>query len=524
MQIRVSVYVFCFILILIPVSGFTQIHSETSIIKKLFRDSSFIGNYTIHDSIKRKTYVEVGVQYIDKLSSGRNSLVFYSQPGVHSYFEGFHSFNSKNIQFKINPILISINPNFKYSQSIHFPKSQSASAWKNYLELLNRYDNSEYARGKKYFKLFGGNTNISLKINHSIIRLSSEQLNWGVAFGDRLVISSNAPGFPHIGYTYNRKFRNNKFAVQADLAFGQVKSHNYEYDDNDIRFNNLPVLERKQSLNRKFSGFDIKLIWERKIQTIIGLNFATLFYSSDRSINLKYKIPVLNYLVSFRDISQSNQVSVSSFYFKTNIPSESISIWAEYGFQNRSFFPHYFLSNDTFPRGYVIGAMKTIRRSSISDFQLFFQLSSLGVGNLNQAKAFKSFYLSKVVNQGYTNFGRLLGSGLGPGGESFYLAGTYRRNKIYSSVYFERFIRNQDFTYATFNLLNNPINDYRRFWIDLTTGFALGRFSDSYELNFNMNFIYSFNYQYQIQGNQNFDYGFDRIGLRSGLSFRKYLH
>jgi len=500
------------------VISIAQIHSEIALSRKLLIDSTQNIRINLSDSLNKNCYFEVGTQYVHRISTGRNSATFYSQPGIHTYLEGAHSLKIGKFALDLNPVLISVNPIPNHKFSIHFPTTHPVLTWKNYLELVNRYDNSDYAKANTSIKLFGGNSSITAKVGFSAFRLSTAQLDWGVAIGDRLVVSSNAPGFPHVGYSFQKNTKNNSLGIRLDVAYGFLKSPIYQYDDNGTILNGFPVLRSKNSSSRTFSGFDLKFILGKQRTLLLGLNYATLFY-----YNFQLKLPVLNYLFSFKDITKFQQLSVSSFYLKKLFPLEKLQIWAEYGFQNRSFFPHYLLINDSIPRGYVLGALKSIALKNKSQLQIFFQFSSLGVSTQHQAMQFKGWYLSKSVTQGYTNYGRVIGSGIGPGSETFYLAVSYLRKKISASFYMERYAKNQDFTYATFNKLNNPINDYRRHWIDFTNGLTISRWMNMYDLHFNLAFIHSFNYQWLVQGPHLYDYGFDKTGIRGNISFRRYL-
>ncbi len=511
------------ILVTNSVALFGQLHSEAHIHNTIIADSSIrITKLPRTDSFA--SYVEVGFQLISGISSGRNTKYYSSKPGIYSTFEISHSFNIGKFHFRTNPIFIFESPLSVRASSNFFPIAHPKLLWKNYLEQLNRYDNADLSSSLNKVKLLPSATSITRSFRNSIFSLSTDQINWGTAYGDRLVFSKNAPGFPHLGYIYSRKSKKKENYFKAEFIYGFIPSPLYTYDDNSTLINGIRVLKNKNNLPRGITGFNVNYSVPYKNPVSFGLNYTTLFYLNDFNSNLEMKVPILNYLFSFSDVSSRNHLSTSSIYFNAAIPSESLKFWGEYGFFNRSFSPHFLLINDTFPRGYILGAQKDFTLNKKSGFNLFFQFSSLGVSTLSQALQYKSWYISDRISQGFTNLGRVLGSGIGPGGESFYIAFSFYKKKYFFNVYFERLGRNQDFAFASFNPQNiNPVHDYRRHWIDLTSGISIFHRSPLLEAGLSINYIHSFNYYWQVNGPNLDSYAFDKTGFRGSFLIRKYL-
>jgi hypothetical protein len=505
-----------------------QIHSEFGIVKKIMSDSVF---NTFVDSVhlyKEHNFLEFSSQFIDRVSFGRNTQYFYSRPGVYTSLSFSRTFKRRNFYFKFNPNLVYYNScNFPDSIS-NFPKSHPFQLWKAFLENLNRYDNSDFSILNEHVRFYGGSSELSFRLRKVELRISTAQLDWGVSYGDRLVISSNAPGFPHVAFSKKLISQSKKYYFVFDIAYGFLNSTRFNYEDNNILENNQPVLRVKNKFSRSFSGSDIKYVSLRKNPFLLGINFATIFYTKDFKRYTHLKIPLFNYIFSFQDMDAHAQFAASSFYFKIKIPSELIKFWGEYSLNNRGFSPHFIFVNDTLPRAFVVGAEKTLKSVKKYSIVLFFQYSNLGVSTLYQAKSFKSMYLSSEVSQGFTNFGKVIGNGLGPGGESFYISIGLLKKKTSVNLYLERVVKNQDFTYAVFNNLNpasTRIHDIRRNWVDLLTGFSFFKRKKNIESGFTFNFLHSFNYMWKIKNTSSeFWSGFqeDENGARISFSLRRY--
>ena len=81
-----------------------------------------------------------------------------------------------------------------------------------------------------------------------------------------------------------------------------------------------------------------------------------------------------------------------------------------------------------------------------------------------------SWYLSNIINQGWSNNGQLMGASIGPGSNNQSISLSW--NKGYNKIGFfvERTVYNNDFYYSVY-YNPAPINGYgyyNRYWVDLT--------------------------------------------------------
>ena len=73
--------------------------------------------------------------------------------------------------------------------------------------------------------------------------------------------------------------------------------------------------------------------------------------------------------------------------------------------------------------------------------------------------------MNDYVRQGYTNYGQVMGAGIGPGGNSQMIDISWMKDFTKVGFLFERVVHNNDFYYAAFG----PLGDFGRHWIDLST-------------------------------------------------------
>ncbi|MFX8797730.1 hypothetical protein ABTM57_20630, partial [Acinetobacter baumannii] len=69
--------------------------------------------------------------------------------------------------------------------------------------------------------------------------------------------------------------------------------------------------------------------------------------------------------------------------------------------------------------------------------------------------------------QGFTNDGKILGAGIGPGANSQSIDVSWLKNNSKIGIEFSRVVRNNDF----YNNAFENTQDYTRHWVDLSTKF-----------------------------------------------------
>ncbi|MFT7381270.1 MAG: hypothetical protein ACI9Z3_001154, partial [Roseivirga sp.] len=110
-----------------------------------------------------------------------------------------------------------------------------------------------------------------------------------------------------------------------------------------------------------------------------------------------------------------------------------------------------------------------------------------------------SWYIHGRVRHGYTHNGEVLGSSLGPGGNSQYLEVSWVKGlkKIGGAI--ERFSHNNDFVTLAFD----GSRDFTRYWVDYSIyGFIDWKF-DRFLLSGSMFYTKSLNYQWELDFDPN---------------------
>ena len=105
-----------------------------------------------------------------------------------------------------------------------------------------------------------------------------------------------------------------------------------------------------------------------------------------------------------------------------------------------------------------------------------------------------SWYLGTYVRQGYTNDGKIMGAGVGPGGTSQTIELNWRKGKNRIGLSGERRLHNDDF--LVYSYTNS--GDFRRFFVDFATTLKIDWTFNKLELGPRISYIQSNNYNWNL--------------------------
>ena len=126
-----------------------------------------------------------------------------------------------------------------------------------------------------------------------------------------------------------------------------------------------------------------------------------------------------------------------------------------------------------------------------------------------------SWYTSAAVPQGYTNNGKIMGAGIGPGSNSETIAISYLNgfNKI--GIEFERYLHNNDYYYNAFA----AVNDFTRHWVDVSTSVVGSYRHHHFVFSGKLGLIRSINYEWNVlEGLGYFKNGYDLLNMHANIA------
>ena len=195
----------------------------------LIRNSILNGdiNTELSLNIKPINSVEFGNLFHDQhkfIISSKNKKFIIKSLGIEHFIEynSHHPYNRNNgsmipnrgyqhvfspgLFFKIGPLTIKLKPEYHFSQNKNFEgfwDNHYPEVWKQRYQLWNHIDMPERFGNREFNNIKLGQSSIRLNWKKISIGISNENLWWGPARRNSIMLSNHAEGFKHI--TFNTR-------------------------------------------------------------------------------------------------------------------------------------------------------------------------------------------------------------------------------------------------------------------------------------------------------------------------------
>jgi hypothetical protein len=425
---------------------------------------------------------------------------------------GYQTQLSAGIFLEKGMLSFQLRPEIVYAQNklfSGFPKGQTDSTWRSYYNtILNKIDAPEQLGSGNYFKIFPGQSSLRLNYHNLSLGFSTENLWWGPGIRNSLLMSNSAPGFPHLSFNSIQPVTSAIGSFEWQLISGELKGSGI-LPDTSRAFNGQPLYHPKQNGNRYLNGMVVT--WQPKWTKGLFVGFSRVFYqyTSDVQSSFDGYIPVFGKFfkggLSTEDAKRRDQMI--SFFFRFVLPKEKAEFYAEYGRNDHSQNARDFLLEPEHSRAYIIGFSKIFDKPKNS-LQLFGEITNLQIPSTNILRPQESWYAHHQVRHGYTNYGQIIGAGIGPGASSQTIGLQWGKtfHKLGGTI--ERVVHNNDFYYNAFA----PLEQWQKHWVDVSLNLNKSWISKRIVYDARISFINSLNYQWYYNN-------VIHISARLGLSY-----
>jgi hypothetical protein len=412
--------------------------------------------------------------------------------------KGYQNQFSFGIYSKIGPLSIQINPELVYAQNKEFsctPISWSDSIWKSYYYVINRIDNPEKYGNDPYLKLFPGQSSVRINLNKLSLGLSTENLWWGPGIRNSLVMSNNAPGFPHISFNTSEPVVTKIGSFEWQVISGKLKGSGLIPSDTSQTFNGENLYVAKQDDGRRYLNGMI-VTWQPKWTKGLYLGFTNTFYlyQSDLQPGIKTYLPILGFLFKSRMRSEDYRTDqMLSLFFRLVLAKENAEVYGEFGKNDNALNLIDLLLEPEHTRAYILGFRKTFNTPDQKDLELFFEATELQNSSTQQLRFLEGWYTHYQVRHGYTQLGQVIGAGIGPGGSSQIVGINWIKGIKDMGVSLERIVHNNDFYYDAFG----PLRDIGSHWVDISLNMQKNWLQKRFIYSANLSIVKSLNYYWQ---------------------------
>ena len=468
----------------------------------------------------------------NKISVGALPLVIDQQYNTHHPYgwndgsmipaKGYQTMVSAGIYAKAGPITLQLKPELVWAENKSFetfPTNHFDIVWANYYYFLNRIDNPERFGNNRYYKLFPGQSSIRFNYKSLSVGVSTENLWWGPGIRNSLLMSNNAPGFAHVTFNSVRPIQTKIGSFEFQIIGGKLTASGILPPEINRVYNGSYLYAAKPVDWRYLNGTVIS--WQPKWTPGLFIGATRSFYVYHNNMGKKFAdyIPVFATIFKLdsgnEDDKQRDQLA--SLFVRWVMPKENAELYFEFGRNDYSLNIRDLVMSPEHTQAYIVGFRKMLPlRSNNTYLQVATELTQLEGTNTTRFRQQEGWYRHYQVRDGYTNFGQVMGAGIGPGSNSQMISFTYVKGFKNVGLMFERLVHDNDFFYQTFV----DSKDFRRYWVDLSTVLTAEWAYKRFLLSGRMAMIRSLNYEWWLLQTNTayFVNGYDLLNFQGKLA------
>ncbi len=445
--------------------------------------------------------------YNSKLPSGYNNGPLYPNVGYQSMITGgvFIKAGILNIQFKPEIVHAENSPFLTFADVQANYKSGLIGA---FYQKINGLDAPERFGPYGITHAGLGQSKITLSYAGVELGVSTENMWWGPGIQNSIMMSNSAPGFVHWTFNSTKPLKTYIGSFEWQLIGGILNQSGYTpYDPGHLIYGSDADYIPKPKVSRYLSAFTVN--WQPK--WISGLYIGASAYDYlDRDSTYKGKSFVRRVLPVFRPSSDvQNQTTINgkaigdgqdfaySAYVRQVLPKYNAEIYFEFARNDQAATITDFFLEPEHSSAYTIGARRLFTIGQDKYIQVAAEETHLQLPDTYLVRPEQSWYEHIISpRDGYTNEGRFIGAGIGPGSNSQIIDVSYISGHNSFGVSFERFVHDNDLYYEAFINTQN----FSSHWVDLVNTFYANLKFKKYLISTQIAPVYVFNYEY-LHGN-----------------------
>lgn len=365
---------------------------------------------------------------------------------------------------KINAIFA---PEYQFAQNNPFPVYPTYHRdWNSYYHFINHIDAPEKFGENQLKKIYPGQSYIKVKLGKFTAGLSTENKWWGPASFNPLILGSNAAGFLHATFATRKPILTKIGTFEGEaIAGGLQRSGFYPRETNRVNSQTGEFLYKAKQTNPRYITGMVYTYQPKWIPGLyVGLAKLSMMYANELSNGFDL-LPLEGFAGNkFTPAETSGRkASMGSWFFRYVMPKENAELYYEYGRSDQSLHVWNLFEKKPYGRGFTAGFKKGYLLGSKKNelLQWGIELTNLSLPSQEQLlTAPKSWYLDDYVRQGFTNRGKVLAAGIGPGSNSqtIYVQWIKGLNKV--GLRFNRVIHNLDFYHYQSYYVTDHFNQY----------------------------------------------------------------
>ena len=318
---------------------------------------------------------------------------------------------SANNELSINPV----DPKFLYQPNLRLGRARYSNPFNQFpysIDMPWRFG------VKSISKIYPGQSSLTVTAGPVEAGVATENEWWGPAVRNPIVMSDNAAGFPHALLRTSHPANTPIGLFDARWIVGSLKESPF--------FDNKPADDI-----RSLSG--LAIAWKRNAASGLTLGFTRSVFSSVSGTGdvLGHSFDAFKSVGhpdarSYEDTTvEPGSDQIMSLFARWALPVYGLESYVEWG---RADFPislRDLMAQPEHSRAYTAGIQWARSVGTDSRVRIQGETTNEEQSTTYRFRPIGSYYTSRSVIQGYTNYGQIIGSGIGPGSSSQWFAADY---------------------------------------------------------------------------------------------------
>ena len=350
-----------------------------------------------------------------------------------------------------------------------------------------------------------GQSKITLSYKNVEAGVSTENMWWGPGTQNSIMMSNSAPGFLHWTFNSISPVKTVIGSFEWQLIGGTLKQSGYlPYDQGKLIY--IDDYIPKPEIDRYISAFTFN--WHPKWVNGLFIGVSAYDYL-DKGAAYNQKSAFKKYFTVFAPSSIQSNVSTNGavgdgqdFAYAANLrqvlPQYNAEFYIEYARNDAALSLRDFFLQPDHSSAYTIGGSRFFVVKKNEFLKVAFELTHLQDPDTFLLRGTPSWYVHLISpRDGYTNKGRYVGAGIGPGSNSLMIDLSFIKNNDSFGMKLERYVHNNDLYYFAYQGSFNPSSH----WVDLSDTFYANFKYKSYIVSAELTPVYNYNYEYAGQYN-----------------------
>ena len=439
--------------------------------------------------------------YNSKLPYGYNNGPLYPNVGYQTMITGgiFIRAGILNIQFK--PELVHAE-NSAFLTFSNVQANYHGTLIPAFFNLINSIDAPERfcPYGLSYAGL--GQSKITLIYKNVEAGVSTENMWWGPGVQNSIMMSNSAPGFLHWTFNSSSPIKTIIGSFEWQIIGGRLKQSGFTPFDPGVLTYDQNLYQSKPVVTRYISAVTVN--WHPKWVEGLFLGVSAYNYlnidSNYRNESLAKRLfPVL--MPSSLRVNSDINVDGQDFAFALNMrqvfPKDHAEIYFEWARNDGWANLRDLLGELEHSSAYTLGYGRYFKLKENQFIKVATELTHLQLPDTFLLRNVDPWYThTNNPRDGYTNEGRYIGAGIGPGSNSLMLDISYIKKINSFGIKLERYVHNNDLYYFAFA----GTNDFLSHWVDYSSTFYAKIKLKKFLISAEYTPVYMYNYEY-LYGN-----------------------